>query len=118
MAAEVAFDPLQFFRQFFGLGLYPPKAQYGMGIPPLHDGGWWLMAGLSMTLSLWSWWIRVLAFAGSRGLGTDIGVELFFAISFVMCIGIIDRLGRQLSGKALLFASGRHHLADPRVLVW
>ena len=89
MAAQVAFDPLQFFRQFFWLGLYPPKAQYGMGIPPLHDGGWWLMAGLFMTLSLWSWWIRVYSRARALGLGTHIAWNFFFAICFVMCIGII-----------------------------
>jgi photosynthetic reaction center M subunit len=89
MAQQVAFDPLQFFRQFFWLGLYPPKAQYGVGIPPLQDGGWWCLAGLFMTLSLWSWWIRVYSRARALGLGTHIAWNFFFAIWFVMMIGII-----------------------------
>jgi photosynthetic reaction center M subunit len=87
MLAQVSFDPLQFFRQFFWLGLYPPKAQYGMGIPPLNDGGWWLMAGLMMTLSLGCWWIRVYSRARALGLGTHIAWNFAMAIFFVLCIG-------------------------------
>jgi photosynthetic reaction center M subunit len=39
-------------RQLFWLALEPPPPKYGLSIPPLNDGGWWLMAGFFLTASI------------------------------------------------------------------
>jgi len=59
MFASVNWDPIQFVRQLFWLSLDPPPATYGLSIPPLTEGGWWLMAGLFLTLSIMLWWLRM-----------------------------------------------------------
>ena len=56
MWASVNWDPIQFVRQLFWLALEPPAPAYGLSIPPLNEGGWWLMAGFFLTLSILLWW--------------------------------------------------------------
>ncbi|GIR49411.1 MAG: hypothetical protein CM15mP58_15080 [Burkholderiaceae bacterium] len=34
----------------FWLSLNPPDAKYGLGFPPLAEGGWFLMTGSSLPL--------------------------------------------------------------------
>jgi photosynthetic reaction center M subunit len=51
--------PIQFVRQLFWLALEPPPPEYGLKIPPLNQGGWWLMAGFFLTLSILLWWVRM-----------------------------------------------------------
>ena len=52
MLAQVNWDPVQFVRQLFWLALEPPPPKYGLSLPPLNDGGWWLMSGLFLTISM------------------------------------------------------------------
>ncbi|MCW2701990.1 MAG: pufM, partial [Blastococcus sp.] len=59
MWASVNWDPVQFVRQLFWLALEPPAPKYGLSIPPLNEGGWWLMAGFFLTLSILLWWVRI-----------------------------------------------------------
>ena len=55
MLASVNWDPVQFVRQLFWLALEPPAPKYGLGLPPLNEGGWWLMAGFFLTASILLW---------------------------------------------------------------
>ena len=60
MLASVNWSPIQFVRQLPWLALEPPKPEYGISImPPLNEGGWWLMAGFFLTPSLLLWWARM-----------------------------------------------------------
>ena len=43
MLASVNWSPIEFIRQLPWLSLDPPKPEYGISIPPLAEGGWWLM---------------------------------------------------------------------------
>jgi photosynthetic reaction center M subunit len=43
MWASVNWSPIQFIRQLPWLALEPPAPAYGISIPPLAAGGWWLM---------------------------------------------------------------------------
>ncbi len=49
MWASVNWDPIQFVRQLPWLALEPPPPEYGLSLPPLNEGGWWLMAGFFLT---------------------------------------------------------------------
>ena len=59
MWASVNWDPIQFIRQLPWLALEPPPPAYGLHIPPLAQGGWWLMAGFFLTTSILLWWVRM-----------------------------------------------------------
>ena len=77
MWASVNWSPIQFVRQLPWLALEPPKPEYGISImPPLNEGGWWLMAGFFLTLSLLLWWARMYRRARDLGLGSRIRLGL------------------------------------------
>jgi photosynthetic reaction center M subunit len=52
MWASVNWDPVEFVRQLPWLALEPPAPKYGLSIPPLNEGGWWLIAGFFLTASI------------------------------------------------------------------
>ena len=50
MWASVNWDPREFIRQLFWLALEPPPPKYGLHLmPPLREGGWWLIADRKST---------------------------------------------------------------------
>ena len=89
MAASVNWSPAQFVKQIFWLGLEPPAPANGLHIPPLNEGGWWLAAGLFLTLSILLWWARTYLRARQLGLGTHIPWAFASAIWLYLVIGII-----------------------------
>ena len=90
MLASVNWDPIQFVRQLFWLGLEPPPAKYGLSImPPLNEGGWWLMAGFFLTASILLWWARVYRNARRLGMGTHVAWAFAAAIWLYLVLGFI-----------------------------
>jgi photosynthetic reaction center M subunit len=89
MLAQVNWDPIQFVRQLFWLSLDPPSPAYGLKLPPLNDGGWWLMAGLFLTISLFLWWARVYTRARQLGMGTHVAWAFLSAIWLFLVLGFI-----------------------------
>ena len=57
MLASVNWDIVEFVRQLPWLALEPPGPQYGIEIPPMNEGGWWLLAGFCLTTSILLWWL-------------------------------------------------------------
>ena len=92
MLASVHWSPIQFVRQLPWLALEPPKPQYGIGIAPLAEGGWWQLAGLFLTLSVLTWWVRMYRRAKVLGLGTHIAWAFASAIFLFLSIGFIQPL--------------------------
>lgn len=89
MLASVGWDPIQFVRQLFWLGLEPPPAHYGLSFPPLHDGGWWLLAGFFLTASILLWWVRVYRRAKQLEMGTHVAWAFASAIFLFLSLGFI-----------------------------
>jgi photosynthetic reaction center M subunit len=87
MLAQVDWNPLQMIRQLFWLALDPPPPSYGLSIPPLNDGGWWLVAGFMLTLSLILWWTRMYRRARQLGLGTHVAWAFAAAIWLFLVVG-------------------------------
>jgi len=86
MLASVDWNPIQFVRQLFWLALEPPAPAYGLNIPPLQQGGWWLMAGFMLTTSILLWWARTYRRARQLGLGTHVAWAYAAAIwLFLVC---------------------------------
>jgi len=89
MLASVNWDPVQFVRQLFWLALEPPPPSYGLQIPPMADGGWWLMAGMFLTISILLWWLRTFQRARALGLGYHIPWAFGAAIWLYLVLGFI-----------------------------
>jgi photosynthetic reaction center M subunit len=89
MWASVNWDPVQFVRQLFWLALEPPPPKYGLSIPPLNEGGWWLMAGFFLTLSILLWWVRTYRRARALGMGTHVAWAFAAAIWLYLVLGFI-----------------------------
>ncbi|MEL6299939.1 MAG: photosynthetic reaction center subunit M [Pseudomonadota bacterium] len=87
MMAQVNWDPIQFVRQFNYLALSPPAAEYGLSIPPLNEGGWWLMAGAFLTASILFWWARTYSRAIELGMGTHVAWAFASAIWLYLVLG-------------------------------
>jgi photosynthetic reaction center M subunit len=93
MWASVNWDPVQFVRQLFWLALEPPKPEYGLRVlPPLNEGGWWLIAGFFLTTSLLLWWVRIYKRARALGLGTHTAWAFLAAIWLYLVLGFIRPL--------------------------
>ena len=90
MLASVNWDPLEFVRQFFWLGLYPPGPEYGWTpFVPLAKGGWWILAGFFLTTSILLWWIRGYRRARALGMGTHVFWAFAAAIWLYLVLGFI-----------------------------
>ncbi len=92
MFASVNWDPVQFVRQLFWLALEPPAPKYGLSIPPLAEGGWWLMAGFFLTTSIILWWARTYRRARALGMGTHVAWAFAAAIWLYLVLGFIRPL--------------------------
>jgi len=92
MLASVDWDFVQFVRQLFWLGLEPPAPKYGLRLPPLNEGGWWLMAGFFLTASILLWWVRMYRRARQLGLGTHVAWAFAAAIWLYLVLGFIRPL--------------------------
>jgi len=88
MLASVNYDPIQFVRQLFWLALEPPPPEYGLSLPPLNQGGWFLICGMFLSASVLLWWVRMYRRATQLGLGTHVAwafaaaLWLFFVLGF------------------------------------
>jgi photosynthetic reaction center M subunit len=89
MWASVGWDPIQFVRQLFWLSLEPPAPEYGLSLPPLNEGGWWLLAGFFLTASILLWWARMYRRARALGLGTHTAWAFLSAIWLYLVLGFI-----------------------------
>ena len=89
MLAQVNWDFVQFIRQLFWLALEPPAPKYGLSIPPMNDGGWWLLAGFLLTTAIMLWWVRLYRRARALGMGTHVPWAFASAIFLYLSLGFI-----------------------------
>ncbi len=88
MWASVDWNLLRFIKMLPFLALEPPSAKQGLSIlPPLHDGGWWLLAGFFLTASILLWWARMYSRAVALGMGTHVAWAFASAIWLYLVLG-------------------------------
>lgn len=89
MLASVGWDPIQFIRQLFWLALEPPPAEYAFGtVPPLDEGGWYIIVGLLLTVSVLTWWMRMYRRAVQLELGLYVPIAFGAAIWLFLVLGL------------------------------
>jgi photosynthetic reaction center M subunit len=108
MLASVNWNPIQFIRQLPWLALEPPSPAYGLRIPPLNEGGWWLMAGFFLTASILLWWVRTYRRARLLGMGTHVAWAFASAIWLYLVLGFIRPLAMGSWSEAVPFGIFPH----------
>lgn len=108
MWASVGWDPIEFARQLPWLALEPPPPEYGLSLPPLNEGGWWLMAGFFLTLSILLWWVRMYTRARALGVGTHIAWAFAAAIWLYLVLGFIRPIAMGSWSEAVPFGIFPH----------
>lgn len=108
MWASVGWDPVQFVRQLPWLALEPPPPGYGLKLPPLNQGGWWLMAGFFLTAAILLWWVRMYRRARALGMGTHVAWAFAAAIWLYLVLGFIRPLLMGSWGEAVPFGLFPH----------
>jgi photosynthetic reaction center M subunit len=89
MLASVDWDVLEFIRQLFWLSLEPPNPEYGLSMPPLNEGGWYLIASLFLLISVIAWWMRSWERAHALGMGKHVCYAFAAAIWLFLVLGLI-----------------------------
>ncbi len=72
MLAQVGWSIPEFLRQFFWLALEPPSPEYGLRMPPLNDGGWYIIASFFLLVSVMGWWYRSWQLAAEQKMGKHV----------------------------------------------
>ncbi len=108
MWASVGWDPVEFVRQLPWLALEPPSPEYGLSLPPINEGGWWLLAGFFLTASLLLWWVRMYRRARELGLGTHIAWAFASAIWLYLVLGFIRPIAMGSWSEAVPFGIFPH----------
>lgn len=90
MAADVGWSPQGFMREFFWLSLDPPGPEYGFSpFVPLNEGGWFILTGAFLSISVLCWLARTYYRAKALGMGLHIfwafssAVWLFAVLGFI-----------------------------------
>ncbi len=108
MWASVNWSILEFIRQLPWLALEPPPPSYGLRFPPLHDGGWWLIAGFFLTASILLWWVRMYRRSRALGLGTHVPWAFASAIFLYLVLGFFRPLLMGSWGEGVPFGIFPH----------
>jgi photosynthetic reaction center M subunit len=109
MWASVGWNPIKFFGQLPWLSLDPPSPEYGLQVlPPLAEGGWWLIAGFFLTTSIILWWVRSYRRARQLGLGTHVSWAFAAAIWLYLVLGFIRPLAMGSWSEAVPFGIFPH----------
>jgi photosynthetic reaction center M subunit len=90
MWAQVGFNPVRFVLELPWLSLDPPLEEHGLRVmPPLKEGGWWMIAGFFITASILLWWVRMYRRAVALGLGLHVCAAFASAIWLFLVLGFI-----------------------------
>ena len=88
MLAQVDWSIPEFLRQLFWLALEPPSPEWGLRIPPLQDGGWYIIASLLLLVSVLAWWVRSYDLARQHKMGKHVFWAFGSAIWLFLVLGL------------------------------
>ena len=76
MLSQVGWAIPEFVRQLFWLALEPPGPEWGLRMPPLNEGGWYIISSFFLLVSVMMWWVRtyLLAAAAQDGQAHRLGL--------------------------------------------
>ena len=85
---QAGYNPAVFLRDLFWLSLDPPSPEYGLGMPPMREGGYFLIASFFLLISVMSWWVRTWLRAEALGMGKHVAWAFASAIWLFLVLGL------------------------------
>ncbi len=85
---QAGYNPAVFLRDLFWLSLDPPAPEYGLTIPPMREGGYFLIASLFLLISVMTWWVRTYLRAEALGMGKHVAWAFASAIWLFLVLGL------------------------------
>ena len=89
---QVDFNPARFLKELFYLSLDPPAEEYGLGMAPLMEGGWWVISSVFLLVAVLAWWARSYSRARALGMGYHVCWAFAAAIWLFLVLGLIRPL--------------------------
>jgi photosynthetic reaction center M subunit len=105
---QVNYSPIEFVKQLFWLSVDPPPPAYGLSIPPMNQGGWWLFSGFFITISILLWWARTYRLAVQLKMGTHVAWAFAAAIWLYLVLGFFRPVLMGSWGEAVPFGIFSH----------
>ncbi|WP_116132306.1 photosynthetic reaction center subunit M [Tropicimonas sp. IMCC34043] len=88
MLAQVGWSIPTFLQQLFWLALEPPGPEWGLRIPPLNQGGWYIISSFFLLVSVMAWWLRTYLLAKQLKMGTHVAWAFASAIWLFLVLGL------------------------------
>ena len=88
MLSQVGWSIPEFIRQLFWLALEPPSPEYGLRMPPLNDGGWYIISSFFLLVSVCAWWLRTYSLAEQHKMGKHVAWAFAAAIWLFLVLGL------------------------------
>ena len=85
---QAGYNPAVFLRDLFWLSLDPPAPEYGLSIPPMREGGYFLIASFFLLISVMTWWVRTYLRAEALGMGKHVAWAFASAIWLFLVLGL------------------------------
>ena len=109
MAQQVNWNPYEFVVRLPWLSLNPPLPEHGLKVlPPLNEGGWWLISGFFLTASIILWWLRTYLNALRLGMGTHVAWAFLSAIWLYLVLGFLRPIAMGSWSEAVPFGFLAH----------
>ena len=89
---QAGYNPAVFLRDLFWLSLDPPGPEYGLSIPPMREGGYYLIASMFLLISVMTWWARTWLRAEALGMGKHVAWAFLSAIWLFLVLGLFRPL--------------------------
>ena len=86
---QAGYNPGVFLRDLFWLSLDPPAPEYGLSMPPLAEGGYFLIASFFLLIAVMAWWVRSYLRAEALGMGKHVCWAFASAIWLFLVLGLI-----------------------------
>ena len=86
---QAGYNPAVFMRDLFWLSLDPPAPEYGLGFPPLAEGGYYLIASFFLLIAVCAWWLRAWTLAEQQKMGKHVAYAFASAIWLFLVLGLI-----------------------------
>ncbi len=89
---QAGYNPAVFMRDLFWLSLDPPAPEYGLSMPPMREGGYFLIASFFLLISVMTWWVRTYLRAEALGMGKHVAWAFASAIWLFLVLGLFRPL--------------------------
>jgi photosynthetic reaction center M subunit len=89
---QAGYNPAVFLRDLFWFSLEPPSPEWGLRIPPMAEGGYFLIASFFLLIAVLTWWVRTWLRAEALGMGKHVAWAFASAIWLFLVLGLLRPL--------------------------